>query len=86
MLHKNLLRLLLISLVLTATVALEPAPVSAGGGFCADIDGKYCFNQGQTLSCTWLGCCGYVSSEFCQCVNGHWDCPDSPECPPDYCH
>ncbi len=85
MIRKNFLRLCLASLALTAAIALESAPASASGGFCADFDGRRCFTEYETRFCTWLGCCGYISEETCQCLDGHWNCPDSPECPPDFC-
>jgi hypothetical protein len=84
MIRKSLLRLLLASLVLTAAIALEPAPAYTLG-FCANYDDRFCFNENQTILCTWIGCCGYLDTRSCVCVDGHWDCPDSPECPPDYC-
>jgi hypothetical protein len=88
--RKALLLLIPCGLVFLVSMASQPQLAQAAG-FCTDRQGKLCFTEEQQIQCTYLGCCGFLGTGSCVCVDGHWDCGSSGvpvECPqpgdPDY--
>jgi len=83
LLRKTIFLAVLGSLVFMGWTDLRPQPAYAEQ-FC-QTNGRRCFTEGQQFYCIFLGCCGYIGSGSCQCVEGYWNCPVPPECPPDFC-
>ena len=74
---------LLGALTVAGWMATQPEPAYAMQ-YC-QWSGRACFNEGYSYICWYEGCCGYIGTGTCTCIDGYWSCPERPECPPDFC-
>ena len=77
------LLMLLGALAVMAWLSLDVRPAYALA-YC-NWNGTVCAIEGYSKICWYEGCCGYIGTGTCTCSGGYWNCPDRPECPPDFC-